>query len=121
MGNQKYFVKKNNNKISSLLISQIYKNKAMIVDLVGEDFNENILMIKIFINYCKEHKIINVKFATSNSQLIKKIDKFFNYEYSNFESFIYIKNLVNQNILKKEVLDKAETYETYVSGDVLIR
>jgi hypothetical protein len=121
IGRQQYFVKKKNNKVSSLLVSQIYKNKAMIVDLIGNDFDESILMIQNFINYCKINKIINIKFAISNIELIKKIDKVFDYEYSSFESFIYIKNLVNENLLDKEVLKKKETFETYASGDVLIR
>jgi len=121
IGRQKYFVKENNNKISSLLVSQIYNRKAMIVDLIGNDFNESILMIKNFVNYCKLNKIISIKFAISNKELIKKIDKIFDCEYENFESFIYIKNLINENLINKEILEKKETFETYASGDVLIR
>ncbi len=121
IGRQQYFVKKNNNKVSSLLVSQIYNKKAIIVDLIGNDFNESILMIKNFINYCKLNKIINIKFAISNKELIKKIDKVFDCEYTNFESFIYIKNLINENLIDKKILEKKETFETYASGDVLIR
>ena len=121
IGDQKYFLKKNNDKIISLLVSQVYKNKAIIVDLIADDFNESIIMIKNFINYCKKNKINNIKFATSNKELIKKIEKVFDYKSSNTESFLYIKNLVNQNLLDKETLSKCETFETYASGDVLIR
>ena len=121
IGNQKYFLKKNNRKIISLLVSQIHKNKAMIVDLIADDFNESVVMIKNFINYCKENRIDNIKFATSNKELIEKIEKAFDYKSFNTESFLFIKNLVNQNLLDKEVLIKSETFETYASGDVLIR
>ena len=121
IGNQKYFLKKNNSKIISLLVSQIHKNKAMIVDLIADDFNESVVMIKNFINYCKENRIDNIKFATSNKELIEKIEKAFDYKSFNTESFLFIKNLVNQNLLDKEVLTKSETFETYASGDVLIR
>ena len=57
----------------------------------------------------------------NNKELIKKIEKAFEYKCSNTESFLYIKNLVNQNLLDKETLSKCETFETYASGDVLIR
>ena len=93
----------------------------MIVDLIADDFNESIIMIKNFINYCKKNKINNIRFATSNKELIKKIEKVFDYKCSNTESFLYIKNLVNQNLLDRETLSKCETFETYASGDVLIR
>ena len=36
----------------------------MIVDLVSHDFDESILILKKFINYCRENKINNIKFAT---------------------------------------------------------
>ena len=121
IGNQKYFLKKKNDQFISLLVSQIYKNKALIVDLVADDFNESIILIKNFINYCEENKINNIKFATSNKELIKKIEKVFDYKCLNTQSFLYIKNLVSQNLLNKEVLAKSETFETYASGDVLIR
>ena len=121
IGSQKYFLKKNNHKIISLLVSQIHKNKAMIVDLIADDFNESVEMMKNFINYCKENRIDNTKFATSNKELIEKIEKAFDYKSFNTESFLFIKNLVNQNLLDKEVLIKSETFETYASGDVLIR
>ncbi len=121
IGSQKYFLKKNNHKIISLLVSQIHKNKAMIVDLIADDFNESVEMMKNFINYCKENRIDNIKFATSNKELIEKIEKAFDYKSFNTESFLFIKNLVNQNLLDKEVLIKSETFETYASGDVLIR
>ena len=93
----------------------------MIIDLIADDFNESTIMIKNFINYCNENKINNIKFAISNKELIKKIKKVFDYKSSNTESFLYIKNLVSQNLLDKEVLTKSETFETYASGDVLIR
>ena len=47
----------------------------MIVDLVSNDFDESVTMLKRFINYCKENKINNVKFAISNKELIKEIEK----------------------------------------------
>ena len=93
----------------------------MIIDLVADDFNESIIMIKKFINYCKDNKIDNIKFATSNEELIKKIEKVLYYKCLNTESFLFIKNLVNQNLLDKKILIKSETFETYASGDVLIR
>ena len=74
IGNQLYFLKKNREKISSLLVSQLLRNKAMIVDLVAHDFDESISILK-FINYCRENKINNIKFATSNNELIKKLKK----------------------------------------------
>ena len=121
IGNQLYFLKKNGEKVISLLVSQLYKNKAMIVDLVSNDFDESVTMLKRFINYCKENKINNVKFAISNKELIKEIEKKFDCKFTTTESFLYIKNLVNEKILDKQELIKNETYETYVSGDVLIR
>jgi hypothetical protein len=64
---------------------------------------------------------VDVKFATSSKELIKKIDKDFDYKYSNTESFLFIKNLVEENLIDKEILKNSETFETYISGDVLIR
>ena len=116
-----YLLKRNREKISSLLVSQLLRNKAMIVDLVAHDFDESISILKKFINYCRENKINNIKFATSNNELIKKIEKTFDCKFTTTESFLYIKNLVNEKILDKQELFKNETYETYVSGDVLIR
>ena len=34
---------------------------------------------------------------------------------------MYIKNLINENLIDKNLLVKSESFETYVSGDVLIR
>ena len=93
----------------------------MIVDLIVNDLKESDLIIKRFINYCNDNKINNIKFATSNNKLIKKIEKTFEYRSSETESFIFIKKLVEEKILDKQELMKNETYETYVSGDVLIR
>jgi hypothetical protein len=121
IGTKMYFIKRNNDKITSFLVSQIYKNKAMIVDLIVNDLKESDLIIKRFINYCNDNKINNIKFATSNNKLIKKIEKTFEYRSSETESFIFIKKLVEEKILDKQELMKNETYETYVSGDVLIR
>ena len=121
IGNKLYLLKRNREKISSLLVSQLLRNKAMIVDLVAHDFDESISILKKFINYCRENKINNIKFATSNNELIKKIEKTFDCKFTTTESFLYIKNLVNEKILDKQELFKNETYETYVSGDVLIR
>ena len=121
IGNQLYFLKRNREKVISLLVSQLYKNKAMIVDLISNDFDESITILKRFINYCNENKINSIKFATSNKELIREIEKTFDCKFTTTESFLYIRNLVNEKILNKQELIKNETYETYVSGDVLIR
>ncbi len=121
LGEKKYFIKKNQNNISSILISQILNNKALIVDLLSDDADESITMIKNFLNYCKSNEILNIKFCTSNKTLIGKINKEINCKFNKFESFIYIKSLINEGVIERELLDKNETYETYVSGDVLIR
>ena len=121
LGEGKYFINRRDNKISSLLVSQIYKNKALIVDLVGEDFDESIIMIKNFINYCNNNNILTIKFAISNKSLIEKINKTLNFDYLNFQSFIYIKNLIDENIIEKKILQQSDSFETYASGDVLIR
>ena len=121
LGEKKYFIKKDKNEISSILVSQILKNKALIVDLLSDNTEESITMIQIFLNYCANNQIFYVKFSTSNKGLIEKINEKFNCKFSNFNSFIYIKNLINENIVKRELLNKNESYETYVSGDVLIR
>ena len=121
IGEKMYFIKKDKNQIISLLVSQIYRNKAMIVDLISTHINESAITLKNFINYCKDNKIVDVKFATSSKELIKKIDKDFDYKYSNTESFLFIKNLVEENLIDKEILKNSETFETYISGDVLIR
>ena len=103
------------------MISQILNNKALIVDLLSDDADESITMIKNFLNYCKSNEILNIKFCTSNKTLIGKINKEINCKFNKFESFIYIKSLINEGVIERELLDKNETYETYVSGDVLIR
>ena len=121
IGEKMYFIKKDKNQIISLLVSKIYRNKAMIVDLISTHINESAITLKNFINYCKDNKIVDVKFATSSKELIKKIDKDFDYKYSNTESFLFIKNLVEENLIDKEILKNSETFETYISGDVLIR
>lgn len=121
LGEGKYFINRKDNKISSLLVSQIYKNKALIVDLVGVDFDESIIMIKNFINYCNNNNIITIKFAISNKSLIEKINRTLNFNYLNFHSFIYIKNLIDENIIEKKILKQSDSFETYASGDVLIR
>ena len=120
-GEKKYFVKKNENNISSILVSQILNKKALIVDLLSYDTDESIIMIKNFLSYCKTSEILNIKFSTSNKSLIEKIGKEFNCKFNKFESFIYIKNLIDEGAIEKELLDKNESYETYLSGDVLIR
>jgi len=45
----------------------------------------------------------------------------FRCKYVNFNSFIYIKNLIEKKILEEDLLNQNESYETYISGDVLIR
>ena len=121
LGEKKYFIKKDNNNVSSILVSQILKKKALIVDLLSDDIEDSVTMIQNFLNYCVNKEILHVKFSTSNKGLIKKINEKFNCKFSDFESFIYIKNLINENIIERELLKKNESYETYVSGDVLIR
>ena len=121
LGKQKYFTKKINNQTSSLLVSQILNKKALIVDLLSNDLNESILMLKFFLDYCLKNEIVNVKFSTSNKSLIKKMSNNFKCKYENFNSFIYIKNLIEKKILEEDLLNQNESYETYISGDVLIR
>ena len=54
IGKKKYFVLKKNNQVSSMLVAQIYNNKAMILDVVSLVLDQNIYLIKKFINYCNE-------------------------------------------------------------------
>ena len=121
IGEKKYFVLKKNNQISSMLVAQIYNNKAMILDVVSLVLDQNIYLIKKFINYCNDEKIKEIKFATSNKTLIHEISKNFKFKQKSFESYIYVKNLINENLIDKNLLVKNESFETYVSGDVLIR
>ena len=121
LGKRKYIILKDQNCISCLLVAQIYNNKAMIVDLVSLDYSYCTYLIKKFINYCYEEKINQIKFSTSNKSLIKEINKKLKSSNKHFESFIYIKNLVNEKLINKELLKNSESCETYISGDVLIR
>ena len=121
LGERKYIILKDQNCISCLLVAQIYNNKAMIVDLVSLDYSYCTYLIKKFINYCYEEKINQIKFSTSNKSLIKEINKKLKSSNKHFESFIYIKNLVNEKLINKELLKNSESCETYISGDVLIR
>ena len=121
IGEKKYFVLKKNNQVSSMLVAQIYNNKAMILDVVSLVLDQNIYLIKKFINYCNDEKIKEIKFATSNKTLIHEISKNFKFKHKSFESYIYVKNLINENLIDKNLLVKNEFFETYVSGDVLIR
>ncbi len=121
LGEKKYFIKKNENNISSILVSQILNKKALIVDLLSYNTNESIIMIKNFLSYCKANEILNIKFCTSNKSLIEKINKEFDCKFNKFESFIYIKSLVDEGVVDRKLLDKNESYETYISGDTLIR
>ena len=54
-----------------MLVAQIYNNKAMILDVVSLVLDQNIYLIKKFINYCNDEKI-KIKFATSNKTLNMK-------------------------------------------------
>lgn len=121
IGKKKYFIKKNKNEISSILICQILKKKALIVDLLSNDIDESVIMINFFLDFCKKNNICGIKFSTSNKKLKDKIQEKIICKYNNFESFIYIKNLVSEKIIERKLLNKEETYETYISGDVLIR
>ena len=121
IGEKKYFVFKKDNQIFSMLVAQIYNNKAMILDLVSLVSDKNIYLIKKFINYCNDKKINEVKFVTSNKTLIHEINKNFKFKHKTFDSYMYIKNLINENLIDKKLLAKSESFETYVSGDVLIR
>ena len=103
------------------MVSQILKKKALIVDLLSNDINESILMLNFFLDYCIKNEILHVKFSTSNKSLIKKMSNNFRCKYVNFNSFIYIKNLIEKKILEEDLLNQNESYETYISGDVLIR
>ena len=78
-------------------------------------------MINFFLDFCKKNNICGIKFSTSNKKLKDKIQEKIICKYNNFESFIYIKNLVSEKIIERKLLNKEETYETYISGDVLIR
>ena len=86
--------KKNKNEISSFLVSQILHNKAMIVDLLSRDIEENIKMIQIFLNYCVSKKIYNIKFSTSCKSLIERINQKFKCKVNNFE-VIYLRKKIN--------------------------
>lgn len=121
LGEKKYFIKKVQNNIKSILISQILNKKALIVDLIYDDIEDGISMIQNFLNYCKLNNILNIKFSISNKDLIEKINKTFNCKFNNFESFIYVKNLIDENLIIRKHLDKIQSFETYVSGDVLIK
>lgn len=121
IGKKKYFIKKNKNEISSILICQIFKKKALIVDLVSNDIEESTMMIKFFLGFCKKNNILSVKFSISNKKLTDKIKEEITCKYNNFESFIYIKKLVNEKIIERKFLNEETTYETYICGDVLIR
>ena len=57
----------------------------------------------------------------SNKKLTDKIKEEITCKYNNFESFIYIKKLVNEKIIERKLLNEETTYETYICGDVLIR
>ena len=103
------------------MVSQILNKKALIVDLLSYDTDESITMIKNFLSYCKTNEISNIKFSTSNKSLIEKINKEFDCKFNKFESFIYIKSLIDEGTIERELLVKNESYETYLSGDVLIR
>ena len=121
IGEKKYFVFKKDNQIFSMLVAQIYNSKAMILDLVSLVSDQNIYLIKEFINYCNDKKINEIKFVTSNKTLIHEIYKNFKFKHKTFESYMYIKNLINENLIDKNLLAKSESFETYASGDVLIR
>jgi hypothetical protein len=47
--------------------------------------------------------------------------KEFDCKFNKFISFIYIKNLINEGTIERELLDKNGSYKTNLSGDVLIR
>ena len=53
-------------------------------------------------------KINQIKFSTSNKSLIKKINNDLKFSHKHFESFIYIKNLVNEKLINKELLKIAK-------------
>ena len=87
-----------------MLVAQIYNNKAMILDLVSLVSDQNIYLIKKFINYCNDKKINEIKFVTSNKTLIHEIYKNFKFKHKTFESYMYIKNLINENLIDKNLL-----------------
>ena len=89
--------------------------------MLYDDIEDGISMIQNFLNYCKLNNILNIKFSISNKDLIEKINKTFNCKFNNFESFIYVKNLIDENLIIRKHLDKIQSFETYVSGDVLIK
>ena len=121
IGEKKYIIQTTNNEIKSILITQIYQNKALIIDLLSLETENSLNILRFFINYCKDKNLKNVKFSTSDQLLNLKINKEFESRTEIFNSYLYIKKLVDNNLIDFEKLKNAQSSETYVCGDVLIR